>query len=301
MSESYGSADEVAQFPRRRRLIVAVAIIVVLCMVAAVVAFVSVGASRAAAQSAFDAQYAEFLSTKAAAGEVFDSADAAVEAAKTTLATSAGKVLVEDSRVALDTAITSAEARVASARALVDAADDDAEATAAAEASLLDTGSSLRDGTVTLASFTITSVSDATTVADELAGPVADVTAAMAAWQAEQDRIIASRYTNHVHAVGWIPELDACKGSVDLSAQYGTAAIAEHWSCGGKNFPDEPGTIITLTGERAGTYRVDGIVMMLNQRTATIADIPHGYDLIYQTCQNGQPSSMSLTALTKLS
>jgi hypothetical protein len=33
---------------------------------------------------------------------------------------------------------------------------------------------------------------------------------------------------------------------------------------------------------------------------ATVADIPHGYDLIYQTCQNGQSTTMSLTALTKL-
>jgi hypothetical protein len=297
MSGSHGSVAEVAPIRRSRRWIIALAIFLVVCLGGAVIAL---NAARGAAQALFDDQYAEFLSTKAAATDVFDTAGAALDAAKTTLADSEGKVLVEDSRTALAAAITAADERVAAAEGRLNQADAHAEETATASTSLLDTGTQLRAGAATLASFTLANVSDVSTIADELATPVADVAAAMAAWQAEQDRIIAARYTNHVHAVGWIPELDECKGSVDLSAHYGTPAIAEHWSCGGKNFPDEPGTIITLTGERAGTYRVDGIVMMLNQHRATIADIPHGYDLIYQTCQNGQSSTMSLTALTKL-
>jgi hypothetical protein len=103
-----------------------------------------------------------------------------------------------------------------------------------------------------------------------------------------------------VHAAGWYPELDACLGSVDLTARYGVPTIAEHWSCGGRDFPDEAGTLITLTGLRAGTYRVEGIVAMLNQDTATTADLPRGFDLLYQTCQNGRSSSMSMTGLTKV-
>jgi hypothetical protein len=297
MSGSHSSVPEHGAAPRSRRWIFILAIVLVLSVGGAVAAL---SAARGAAQTAFDAQYAEFLSTKAAAADVFVSANAALEAARTTLADSEGKVLTEDSRTALAAAIAAAGVRVTAAETRVDEADDQAHQTATATGNVLDTGAHLREGTATLASFSLTTVSEVTTVADELAGPIADVAAAMAAWQAEQDRIIAARYTNHVHAVGWIAELDECKGSVDLSAQYGTAAIAEHWSCGGKDFPDEPGTIITLTGERAGTYRVDGIVMMLNQHKATIADIPHGYDLIYQTCQNGQSSTMSLTALTKL-
>ncbi|WP_106212115.1 hypothetical protein [Glaciihabitans tibetensis] len=262
--------------------------------------FVGLSAARSAAQSVFDTQYAEFLSTRADAGDAFDSAQSALESAKTTLADSEGKVLTEDSRTALADAITAAESRVKDAAGELTATSERAEAAAFVEVGVLDSGSGLRESAATLASLSLTTVTDVSTVADQLAGPVAAVTAAMAVWQSEQDRILRERYTNHVHAVGWIPELDECKGSVDLTAHYGTPAIAEHWSCGGKNFPDEPGTIITLTGERAGTYRVDGIVMMLNQRRATVADIPHGYDLIYQTCQNGQSSTMSLTALTKL-
>jgi len=296
MSGSHSSRPE-GRARSSRRWIVALAIVLVVGVGGGAVAL---NVARGAAQDVFDAQYAEFLNTRAAAADVFTTAESALDSARTTLSDSEGKVLVEDSRTALAAAITAAEQRVEDADARLTEAGDSAEATASASTDIFGTGSELRDGAATLASFTLTNVSDVTTVADELAAPIADVTAAMAAWQAEQDRIIAARYTNHVHAVGWIPELDECIGSVDLTAHYGTPAIAEHWSCGGKDFPDEPGTIINLTGERAGTYRVEGIVLMLNQHRATIADIPHGYDLIYQTCQNGQSSTMSLTALTKL-
>lgn len=61
--------------------------------------------------------------------------------------------------------------------------------------------------------------------------------------------------------------------------------IAERWSCGGKDFPDDAGTVIALTGVHAGTYRVDGVVAMLNADRNSTADLPHGFDLLYQTCQ----------------
>ena len=37
-----------------------------------------------------------------------------------------------------------------------------------------------------------------------------------------------------------------------------------------------------------------GIVVILNQDIAT-TDLPCGFDLLYQTCQNGQFSSMSMS------
>ena len=39
-----------------------------------------------------------------------------------------------------------------------------------------------------------------------------------------------------------------------------------------------------------------GIVVILNQDIAT-TDLPCGFDLLYQTCQNGQFSSMSMSMM----
>jgi hypothetical protein len=162
-------------------------------------------------------------------------------------------------------------------------------------------GAGVRDDARALSAFDFGAAEGVDGVADELSAPVAAVTTAMAAWQAEQDRILRERYSNNVHATGWTPELDECIGSVDVTAHYqDVPTIAEHWSCGGKDFPDDAGTVITLTGVHAGTYRVDGIVAMLNANRNSTADIPRGFDLLYQTCQNGQSSTMSFTALTKI-
>jgi hypothetical protein len=290
--------------PRSRRAVPRLAVILgaigVALVVMVVAAMLVLQGMRSDAQAQYDAEYARFEAAQAEALLEVDGAQAAIDAAADVLASSEGKVLVEDTRSALATALDSARSTVDAATTALAEQESAAEKAAGAEPGPLDSGATLRDGAVALASFSQSSPSTVTDVAAQLTPHVDAVAAAMAAWQAEQDRIIAARYTNHVHAAGWTPELDECKGSVDLSARYGTAAIAEHWSCGGKNFPDEPGTIITLTGVREGTYRVEGIVKMVNQHVATIADIPHGYDLIYQTCQNGQSSTMSLTALTKL-
>jgi hypothetical protein len=290
--------------PRSRRAVSRLTVILGVLGVA-LVAIVVAGmlvlqGMRTEAQAQYDAELTRFEAAQAEALLEVEGAQAAIDAAAEVLDGSAGKVLVEDSRAALTTALDDARGTVDAATAALAEHKSLADESAGADPGPLDSGATLRDGAVTLASFSENSLGTVTDVAGQLTPHVDAVTAAMAAWQAEQDRIIAARYTNHVHAVGWTPELDECKGSVDLSAQYGTAAIAEHWSCGGKNFPDEPGTIINLTGVREGTYRVEGIVKMVNQHVATVADIPHGYDLIYQTCQNGQSTTMSLTALTKL-
>lgn len=292
------SAHAASRSRHRAVIFVVLAAVVVIALVTG--AFFVVQGMRSAAQAEFDAAMRQFETSQAESRERITSAETAIDAAAEVLAASEGKVLTEDSRTALTAALESARATVASSSDQLADRAEDAEASASSDPGFLDTGSALREGAVSLASYSADTDGSVDAVEADLAPHVDAVTAAVAAWQAEQERIIASRYTNHVHAAGWTAELDQCKGSVDLSARYGTAAIAEHWSCGGKNFPDEPGTIIQLTGVREGTYRVEGIVKMLNQRVATIADVPTGYDLIYQTCQNGQPSTMSMTALTKI-
>jgi hypothetical protein len=107
-------------------------------------------------------------------------------------------------------------------------------------------------------------------------------------------------HTEHVWATGFQHELDACKGSVDMTPSFGVAVIGEHWSCGGRAFPTAEGTTVTLTGVLTGTYRVGPVVAVLNQRTNTTSDVPRGHDLLYQTCQGGDNSRMSFTALQRI-
>lgn len=129
------------------------------------------------------------------------------------------------------------------------------------------------------------------------------VAAAVQAWTAEQIRVAALEsavsYTEYVWTSGWQAQIDACQGAVDLTAHYGVRTIAEHDDCGGSSFPTAPGTIVRITGVDAGVYRVVGVAAYLNGHTATTADLPRGYDLLFQTCVNGY-SSMSFTALTRV-
>ncbi|WP_022885611.1 hypothetical protein [Glaciibacter superstes] len=279
---------------RQRRVLVSLAALAAVLIVGSV----TVQAFRAAAQSEYTSAQSALSEQQENAAGPLDTAHDALDEAQDAFDDSKGKVLDEDPRESLATAIDDATDRIRSVDREL-AASEDAIARAPDDG-FFSPGIALRQGATELAAFRLDAAQDLADVPESLAGPVKAVTDAVAAWQAEQDRILASRYTNNVWAAGWIPELDACQGSVDLSANYGLAAIAEHWSCGGKDFPDDAGTIITLTGVRAGTYRVEGIVAMLNQNTATTADLPTGYDLLYQTCQDGQSSTMSMTALTKI-
>jgi len=107
-------------------------------------------------------------------------------------------------------------------------------------------------------------------------------------------------YTEYVWTTGFQHELDACKGSVDMTASFGKPVIGEHWSCGGRSFPTTEGSIVTVTGVLSGTFRVGPVVAVLNQRTNTTNDVPSGYDLLYQTCVGGDNSRMSFTALQRI-
>ncbi|TFD66745.1 hypothetical protein [Cryobacterium ruanii] len=106
-------------------------------------------------------------------------------------------------------------------------------------------------------------------------------------------------YSETVWTVGWQDEIDACSGAVDIGAYYGTPVIAEHWFCGGSMFPGEGSTII-LTGVVSGTFRVGSIAAVLNAATDNAGAIPHGFDLLYQTCVDGSSATMSFTELTRI-
>jgi len=279
----------------RAWLIVATVVLVLLLLIALVVRAVSLSV----AQGEYDAAAAAFQSAQAAAVRTVTDGESALDDAIATLAASEGKA-AEQPRLALADAIDTATTSLSAAARALTAAESTA-ASAAASTTLFEMGAGVRDNARTLSAFDFGAATGVDGVAEDLAAPVAAVTAATAKWQAEQDRILRERYSNNVHATGWTPELDECIGSVDVTAHYQEVpTIAEHWSCGGKDFPDDAGTVITLTGVHAGTYRVDGIVVMLDADRDSTADIPRGYDLLYQTCQNGLSATMSFTALTKI-
>jgi hypothetical protein len=276
-------------------MVAAVALVLVLAVVLVVRAV-----SLSAAQGEYDAAAALFQDDQAAAVRTVTDGETALDEAIATLSASEGKVSTEQPRLDLAEAIDSATTRLSAAAQELTSAETTA-ASSAASTTLFELGAGVRDDARSLSAFDFGASTGVDGIAEDLAAPVAAVTAAMAEWQAEQDRILRERYSNNVHATGWTPELDECIGSVDVTAHYqDVPTIAEHWSCGGKDFPDDAGTVITLTGVHAGTYRVDGIVAMLNADRNSTADVPRGYDLLYQTCQNGQSATMSFTALTKI-
>lgn len=252
------------------------------------------------AQTAYDSALAVLSSSESSASMTLGQDTHTLNGAVEVLDSSDGKV-DEALRTILGTAITDATSQVEDQAHAVTTMRAALQPPRTSTASLFSQGIQLRSDTLVLDSLVTAKTSPTRTVTATLAGPVHAVKAALAHWQAERARILAARYSNNVQATGWYAELDQCSGSVDISAHYDNVpTIAEHWSCGGKLFPDDAGTIITLTGVHEGTYRVEGIVAMLNSRRNTAADLPRGYDLLYQTCQNGQSSTMSFTALTKI-
>ncbi|TFC06544.1 hypothetical protein [Cryobacterium sp. MDB2-33-2] len=106
-------------------------------------------------------------------------------------------------------------------------------------------------------------------------------------------------FTLNVRVSGGQPEVDQCNGGVDVNV-YVAVVVAEHWFCGGSVFPQTPGTVITLTGIHAGSYRVVGVVLTMNHTTANARDIPTTYDMLFQTCQNNSDLTTTFTALAKI-
>lgn len=283
---------------RRGRVSAAVAGVVVVLL-----AGLGIGANTAtaAASAHLDAVVASVGETVAEARDRYDGLHAEHAAANERLEQSATTVADQSTRDTLAAALDEAESRDDAARAEIESAETLLEQAPTVDDSLLTFGALQRDAAATLEALEFDDLARFEESVAALGEPVEALAASVAAWTERQALIASASYENHVWASGWYPELDACQGSVDLTARYDDVpTIAEHWSCGGKDFPDDAGTIIRLTGLHEGVYRVEGIVKMLDQGTATSNDLPRGYDLLYQTCQNGQSSTMSFTALTKV-
>jgi hypothetical protein len=108
-------------------------------------------------------------------------------------------------------------------------------------------------------------------------------------------------HNEYVWTTGFQAELDACKGSVNMAPSFGTGVIGEHWSCGGSSFPKAEGATVVLSGVLSGTFRVGPVVAVLNKHVDRIEDVPQGYELLYQTCINGDNTRMSFTQLIRVS
>lgn len=107
----------------------------------------------------------------------------------------------------------------------------------------------------------------------------------------------ASYYHETVWASGFQTQIDACRGAVNLSANYHVNVIGEEWQCGGSRFP-RAGALVQLTGIMSGLYRVGPVVAVLNAYVDHTSDIPRGYDLLYQTCLNGDAHTETFTELS---
>jgi hypothetical protein len=110
----------------------------------------------------------------------------------------------------------------------------------------------------------------------------------------------ARAHTVNIWTTGFQAQVNACRGGVDMSAHYGLRIVAEHWSCGGRVFPTAPGTIVRFTGLDAGTYRVIGLVTVLNAYTAHTWQVPHNYQMLYQTCRGGDSHYTEFIALSRV-
>jgi hypothetical protein len=105
--------------------------------------------------------------------------------------------------------------------------------------------------------------------------------------------------TINVWTSGFQTQINACRGAVNVTGNYGVPTIAEHWACGGSSFPGA-GATIRVTGQFAGVYRVGGVVAVLNAYTADSSQIPRGYQLLFQTCRNGDSRLTTFVALTRI-
>jgi hypothetical protein len=220
---------------------------------------------------------------------------------------SADRVLDESSRVQLRAAITRATQVAERVRTSVVWPGTTLEATVAADAVALDHAS------VALASA-VSGVDDAVTaweaeqarLAEAEAARQAAAAAAAAARQAGAPRAapagVAGVHIESIWTSGGQPEIDACRGSVNVSAvaSYLGAGFyaAEHWSCGGSAWRGiGTGSLVEFAGY--GTYRVAGLVGGLSYGVDASV-LPAGYAGYYQTCIGGSSSNMTVWLLTRV-
>ncbi|MDQ1551457.1 MAG: hypothetical protein QOD50_879 [Actinomycetota bacterium] len=129
----------------------------------------------------------------------------------------------------------------------------------------------------------------------------ADAAAQAAAQAAAAARAAAARgHSVNVWTTGFQAQVNACRGGVDMTAHYGMRIVAEHWSCGGSSFPTGAGAVVTFTGLDAGTYRVIGLVATLDAYTAHTYQVPHNYQMLFQTCRGGNSHYTEFIALQRI-
>ncbi|WP_159601509.1 hypothetical protein [Agromyces humi] len=213
------------------------------------------------------------------------------------LVDSEGRTLDDAARQALRTAIDQARTSVDAVGAEADAAVDSAK-TVKVDHSYFAHADNLRAAAKRVTGQQLPDPASLEPVVTALDVPKQQVDAAIAAWEVQRER--DSAYVEYVRTAGYQGEIDACSDSVDITDWYGTPTVAEHWSCGGVNFPRETGTLVHFTGQVEGFYRVVGIPAYLNVYTDSLADVPGGYDLLYQTCIDGQSTNMAMVALERV-
>jgi len=233
--------------------------------------------------------------------------EAGIAKAKDALTASHGRVLDESTRTRLDALIRSSDEAVRFGRML---------AAISAPGTMPDFSASLG--------------ATQTELVGEIESAIATVEAAVVAWEAVQARIAAekeaarlaaeaaarapARSRTAVAAVGAGPhtegiwtsggqaEIDACRGSVNLSdiAGYlgGSFYAAEHWSCGGRVWAGiGTGELVSFPG--FGLYQVAGRVGGLPAGSFA-SSLPSGYDGYYQTCMNGNTNNLYVWLLTRV-
>ena len=137
--------------------------------------------------------------------------------------------------------------------------------------------------------------------AAEAAAAAAAAAEAAAKAAAQAAAAAAARgHTLNVWTTGFQAQVNACRGGVDMTAHYGMRIVAEHWSCGGSSFPTAPGSIVTFTGLDAGKYRVIGLVATLDAYTAHTYQVPHNYQMLFQTCRGGNSHYTEFIALQRI-
>jgi hypothetical protein len=274
-------------------------------------------------QKLFYPAVSKFDTKDAEAHADISTADANITKAKALLASSNGRTIDQSARTTLSDDITTAEKQTATAKATVakwDATRHDVTRAGA------DTTKGLTHSAETL------SITGSVSLSVDLSKDEAAVTNAVSAWQAQQAAIAAAKakaaaeaqaaerartvsaprsasrgsgpYAANVWtASGFQSSIDDCRGVVDVTSNYGLRAVAEEWGCGGAGLyyaAAAPGSVIILTGIDAGTYRSSGVVSRLNANTGNADEIARGYDLIYQTCLNGNASTEVFIGLTKI-
>lgn len=277
-------------------------------------------ASAAEDEQSFYSALTNYKTDEAAASSAISTAAASISAAERVLAESEGKTLDNTARDALDAEVTTAKTDL-----------EEAEAELAVwQAVRLRTVSGVYNFEqstkllIALSPIALSPIALSISIDDE----VDSVDAAVSAWEAEQARLAAEKaaaeaaaakaaeqtsnasspkkpsspstpapagiYTKNVWTAGYQAEIDRCLGAVDLTVRYDLAVIAEHNHCGGSSFPTSAGTKVKLTGLRAGTYEVVGVVANLNRLVDGSSKIPRGYDLLFQTCNGDLISFIAL-------